>query len=294
MQLGFVGTGTMGGPMVRCLLEAGHQVTVYDRRREAAEALCTLGARWADSPRAVAQSSEVVFTSLPGPPEVEHVLLDPVYGILGALHAGGAYIDTTTNAPTMVRQLAAACQERGVAMLDAPVSSRPPRMTMMVGGAAATFATYRHLLDCMGRDVFYVGDIGSGCTAKLVTQYLGYANFIAAAEGLVIAAKAGLDLRVLAQIIPVSAGASRAFDTFHQAVFDGTFTSGGTLDIVAKDLSLACELARDVQAPSRIGSIVEEVLKRGQAQGWGQEGYAIAVRVLEQMAGVELRPPSSP
>lgn len=289
MQVGFIGTGTMGQPMVRCLLAADHAVTVYDLRRTATDALCDLGARWAASPRAVAATSAVVFTSLPGPPEVEQAVLDPAQGLLAGLQPGSAYIDTTTNAPAMARRLAEACRAQGVAVLDAPVSGRPPEMTMMVGGDAATFATYQPLLACMARHLFHVGPTGTGCIAKLVSQYLGYTNFIAAAEGLLIAAKAGVDLETLAHIIPVSAGASRVFDNFPRTVFRGSFASSGSLDIVAKDLTLACELAREVQAPSRLGAIVEEVLKRAQAQGWGAEGFPIAVRVLEQMAGAELR-----
>jgi 3-hydroxyisobutyrate dehydrogenase-like beta-hydroxyacid dehydrogenase len=289
MQLGFIGTGTMGNPMARCLLEAGHALTVYDVRREATANLSASGARWADHPRAVAERSDVVFTSLPGPTEVEQVARDPTTGILAGLRSGGACIDLTTNAPRVVRRLAEACRARGVAVLDAPVSGRPPGMTIMVGGDAATFATYRPLLACMGRNIFYVGETGSGCVAKLVTQYLGYTNFIAALEGLLIGARAGIDLGILAQIVPVSAGASRTFDNIPRAVLSGEFTSGGTLDIVAKDVHLACELAREVGAPASMGLLADDVYARAQAQGWGQRGFPIAARVLEAMAGVELR-----
>ena len=122
MRLGFVGTGTMGAPMAACLIEAGHELAVYDVRPAATAALATRGARVAQSPAAVARNSEAVFTSLPGPREVESTVLDPATGILAGLSAGGAFIDMTTNAPSVARRIAEACHAGGVEMLDAPVS----------------------------------------------------------------------------------------------------------------------------------------------------------------------------
>src|SRR5215472_17092241 len=289
MRLGFVGTGTMGSPMAGCLIDAGHELTVYDIRPAATAPLAARRARTAGSPAEVARQSEVVFTSLPGPSEVEHAVLDSSTGILAGLAAGGGYIDMTTNAPAVVRRIAEACDGRGIAMLDAPVSGRPPTMTVMAGGPAPVFAKYRPLLAAMAGNIFHVGEAGSGCVAKLVTQYLGYTNFVAAVEGLLIGAKAGIDLAQLARIVPLSAGASRTFDNIPRSVLTGTFTAGGTLDIVAKDLALACDLAREVAAPAQLGILAHDVLHRGQAQGWGQEGFPVAAKILEAMAGCELR-----
>jgi len=291
MRLGFVGTGTMGAPMAGCLLDAGHQLAVYDIRSDATAALCARGARPAEGPAAVARASEVVFTSLPGPSEMEHAALDPQNGILAGLQRGGAYIDMTTNAPATAQRVAEVCRAGGIDMLDAPVSGRPPTMTVMVGGDAAVCARYRPLLAAMAGNIFHVGGAGAGCTAKLVTQYLGYTNFIAALEGMLIGAKAGIDLGVLAQIVPLSAGASRTFDNIPRSVLPGSFTAGGTLDIVAKDLYLACALAREIGAPAHLGLLAHDVMSRAQAQGWGQEGFPIAARILEAMAGAELRAP---
>ncbi|RUA21711.1 MAG: hypothetical protein DSY79_04870 [Chloroflexi bacterium] len=289
MKLGYIGTGTMGNPMAKALIDAGHAVTVFDVRRESAAGLCEMGADWADTPRELSEATEVVFTSLPGPVEAEQVLTDPDTGILAGLKTGGAWIDTTTNSPTTIHKLADICKQRGIEMLDSPVSGRIPNMTMMVGGDPAVFERYRAVLETMGKDVIYVGGTASGCTAKLVTQYLGYSNFIAGIEGMLIGAKAGLDMDILAKLIPISASASGVMARSMDVVLDGTFASNGTLDIVAKDLHLACQLARDVAAPSRIGDIVDDVLQRAQAQGWGKDGYPSVAKVLEQMAGAEVR-----
>ena len=289
MRIGFVGTGTMGTPIAGCLIAAGHQLTICDRRREATRTLEQQGAAVAETPRAAAEASEVVFTSLPGPSEVETAALDAETGILAGLSSSGTYIDLTTNAPATIRHLAQASREHGLAFLDAPVSGRPPEMTVMVGGEAGDFARCRPLFEAIARNVFHVGPSGAGCAAKLVTQYLGYTNFIAAIEGMLIAAKAGIDLEVLAQIVPASAGQSRTFANIPRGVFNRSFTAGGTLDIVAKDMDLACALARDVAAPASLGALASDMFKRAQAQGWGQEGFPVVARILEAMAGAELR-----
>ena len=290
MRIGFIGTGTMGRPIAECLIAAGHRLTVYDRNPQAMSALLGHGATAAaDNPAEAAYAAEVVFTSLPGPAQVEAAALDPNTGILAGLRKGGAYIDLTTNAPATVRRVAEAAKKCDVAFLDAPVSGRPPNMTVMVGGREADFGHCKKLFEAIAANVFHVGPSGAGATAKLVTQYLGYTGFIAAIEGMLVAAKAGIDLATLARIVPVSAGQMRTFDNIPRGVFSGTFAAGGTLDIVAKDVELAVQLARDVGAPAALGALASDFYKRAQAQGWGQEGFPSVAKVLEAMAGVELR-----
>ena len=290
MRIGFVGTGTMGTPIAACLLRVGHTLSVHDRRAEATAELCAQGAVRADSAFATARDSEVVFTSLPGPSEFEAAMLEPQVGILAGLQPDSAHIDLTTNAPKTIARVAEACRSRGVELIDAPVSGRPPNMTVMVGAGDTAFARYRALFDAIAANVFHVGPSTAGATAKLVTQYLGYTNFIASIEGMLIAAKAGIDPETLARIVPVSAGQSRTFDNILRGVFPGTYAAGGTLDIVAKDVELACQLARDVGAPAVLGALASDCYKRAQAAGWGQEGFPVVARVLEAMAGIELRP----
>jgi 3-hydroxyisobutyrate dehydrogenase-like beta-hydroxyacid dehydrogenase len=289
MRIGFVGTGTMGTPIAGCLLSAGHELIVYDVSPKAMESLAAQGAVIADSAAAAARESEVVFSSLPGPHQVEETVFAPRTGLLAGLGKDCAYIDTTTNSRAMVQQVADACRRRGIHFLDAPVSGRPPGMTVMVGGELNDFTRYRPLFEAIASNVFHVGESGAGCVAKLATQYMGYANFIAALEGMLIAAKAGIDLDVLARIVPLSAGQSRTFDNVPRGVLSRSFVAGGTLDIIAKDLGLACGLALDVGAPATLGNVAWCLYTQAQAQGWGGEGFPVVVRVLERMAGVELR-----
>jgi 3-hydroxyisobutyrate dehydrogenase-like beta-hydroxyacid dehydrogenase len=201
---------------------------------------------------------------------------------------GATLVDTTTNDPDVARRVSNACTERGLAMLDTPVSGRPPTMTMMVGGDREVFERIRNTLGAVAAQVFYVGPAGAGCVAKLATQYMGYTNLIAAIEGMLIARMGGVDPAVLAEIVPVSAGASRAFNAIPNSILNRSFQAGGTLDIVAKDVALACELAERLNAPAGTGSVADALYKRAQAEGWGDEGYPIVARILEALAGAEL------
>ena len=285
----FIGVGTMGSLMAHCLLDAGVNLTVHDLRYEAAEPLIRQGAKWADSAESAASGCGVVWTSLPGPAQVESVLLGNEAAVLAAMPAGAVLVDTTTNDPDVARSVAAACTARGIVMLDAPVSGRPPTMTMMVGSDRTMFEDMLPTLETVAANVFYVGESGAGCVAKLATQYMGYTNLIAAIEGMLIARLGGVDPAILADIVPVSAGASRAFNAIPNAILDGSYQAGGTLDIVAKDVALACALAERVNAPASTGQAANALYRQAQEAGWGNEGYPVVARILEAMAQAELR-----
>ena len=286
----FIGVGTMGSLMAGRLLDAGVDLTVFDIRREAADPLIERGARWATSVEEAASGCEMLWTSLPGPAQVESVLLGNEAAVLSAMPDGAVLVDTTTNDPDVARRVADACAGRGITMLDAPVSGRPPTMTMMVGGDPTVYEKALPSLEAVAAQIFYVGLAGAGCVAKLATQYMGYTNLIAAIEGMLIAKLGGVDPALLADIVPVSAGASRAFNAIPNSVLNGSYQAGGTLDIVAKDVALACALAERLSAPHATGAEADALYHQAQEAGWGNEGYPVVAKLLEEVAGAKLRP----
>ena len=293
MRVGLIGTGNMGNRIGPKILRARHSLAVFDVRREAATALCEAGAEWLSSPAELAGSVEAVLTSLPSPDIVRKVVMDPEQGLLAAMSRGSAYIDISTSTPWLAQDIANAARARGIDALDAPLSSGG--VYLGVGGERAAYDRLLPVLEAIGDHVFYVGGPGLGQTAKLVRQYASFCGFMAEAEALVLAAKAGLDAPAIADFLGASVGRSDFRDRVLGGLFARDFGEPGqassTLDIVAKDVSLAVELARRVHSPAAIGLTVSDTLQRGQAQGWGRHNFWSAVKVLEQFAGVELRRP---
>jgi len=195
-DVGFIGTGNIGNPMARNLVRAGHQLVVHDRRVSASANLVELGARWADTPKAVAEQCRVLFMSLPGPPEVESVMTGPD-GVLEGAGPGTVVFDLSSNSPTGIRALAARARERGVTLLDSPVSggvggAEKATLAVMVGGHKPAFDAHRNLLEAIGTNVFYLGDVGAGCTVKLMNNLLALSIGTLLDEALVVGTKAGI------------------------------------------------------------------------------------------------------
>src|ERR1700683_762652 len=208
--VGFVGLGTMGGRMATNLRKAGFKLIVHDLHRQAASHHLNAGAVWADSPRALASQSDVIFTSLPEPADVEAVVLGPD-GLLAGIKPGAAYFALYTNAPAVVKKLNAAFAEKGAHMLDAPVSGGPAgaasgKLAIWVGGEESVFKAHKAVLDAMGDKAAYIGPIGSATVAKLVHNMSGYAIVCALAETFAMGVKAGVEPLALWQAVRQGAG----------------------------------------------------------------------------------------
>jgi 3-hydroxyisobutyrate dehydrogenase-like beta-hydroxyacid dehydrogenase len=294
VQVGFIGLGNMGNRLAPRLLQAGHDLVVTDLVPEAGRALRDQGAAWADSACDVAAASEVTFASVSGPVEVDRLVLDPDRGIIEALRPGSVFVDLTTSAPETSRKLASAIAERGAAMLDSPVSSGGGT-TLVVGGERDVFERVLPLLNALASHVYYMGPTGSGNYAKLARQYAGFTAFWAEVEALLMAKKAGLDARAVAEFLEIT-GAGRGLPGWLNRLFEGDFgtpeTAGARLDIVAKDVGLAMDAARRLGTSARTGLGADDIMRRAQAQGWGRHDFFVAVQVIEALAGARLDEPA--
>lgn len=298
MKLGFIGLGTMGAPMARHLQEAGHDVTVHDVRAAAAEPHLAAGASWAASPAEVLAASEVVFTSLPMPADVEAVALGPE-GLLEAAQPGKAYFDVSTNAPSVIRKLHASFAERGVAFLDAPISggaagAQSGRLAFFVGGDRATFDAYRDVLGAMGDQQVYVGEIGQGTVAKLVHNLAGQSMALAFAEAFTIGVRAGVDPLDLWRAIRQGAGgrARRPYDSLR--FFAGSFDDAGfRLGLALKDVTLATQLARELNVPAHLSQLTNDSLAEAFERGWGDRDMSALLLLQEERAHVTIAIPQA-
>jgi 3-hydroxyisobutyrate dehydrogenase-like beta-hydroxyacid dehydrogenase len=299
MEIGFIGLGTMGRPMALNLIKAGHELVVHDVRRAAAAPHLDAGARWAGTPQAVAGATDVVFTSLPGPSEVEAVALGDG-GLLAGLVAGKVYFDLTTNAPSLVRRLHGVFQARGIHMLDAPVSGGPRgaerrRLALWVGGDETVFERYRPVLDAIGDQPYYVGPIGAGSIAKLVHNCAGYVIQTALAEVFTLGVKAGLDPLALWKAVRQGAvGRRRTFDGLADHFLPGRFEPASfALRLAHKDVSLATLLGREHKVPMRLANLALEELTEALNRGWDERDSRVAMLLQEERAGVEIHVPEA-
>lgn len=302
MQLGFIGIGVMGRPMTLNLLKAGHDVTIFARHPEKAEVkeVLAAGAKLVPSARAVAMASEIVITMVPNSPQVVEVVTGE-HGVLEGARKGLIVIDMSTIAPTVSRQVAQTANERGVHFLDAPVSGGSQgavngMLTIMVGGERSIFEQVRPVLEAMGKqeNIFYVGPSGAGEIVKIVNNMLVGAISASIVEAMVLGVKAGADVDTMTKIVNVSAGASWQHSVqFPLRAFNGSFKPGFMTDLLHKDLGLALDLAAELQTPVAMTALARQLFEMARAAGYGSDDYTALLKVIERIAGVEVRSTSS-
>ncbi|MBM4256949.1 MAG: NAD(P)-dependent oxidoreductase [Deltaproteobacteria bacterium] len=294
MKVGFIRLGTMGAKMAANVLKAGHQLIVHDLRREAANDLLTSGASWAESPYHVAAMSDVVFTSLPGPVEVEQIALGEG-GLLSGMRAGSAYFDLSTNSPDVVRRVHEAFAARGLPMLDAPVSGGPRgaasgKLAIWVGGDRATFDRYKPVLDAIGDQARYVGPIGSATVAKLVHNCAGYAINRVLSEVSTMGVKAGVDPLTLWEAVRQGAlGRMRTFDALANHFLPNTYDPPAfALRLAHKDVTLATALGRELHVPMPMANLALDELTAALNRGWGDRDSRSAMLLQQERAAVQV------
>jgi 3-hydroxyisobutyrate dehydrogenase len=297
MRIGFIGLGNMGGPMALNLIKAGHSLTVHDIRRQMADPHLSGGAKWADTPADVARDSELILTSLPGPKEVEAVALGGENGIIHGIQKGTVYADLSTNSPTVIRRLHGTFAERGIVMLDAPVSGGVPgarnaTLSVMVGGDQAVYERIKPALDAIGDKVAYIGDIGAGAVAKLVHNMIAICTTQVLAEAFTMGVKAGVPPQALLTAVQNGAYGQGMMlkGLMPKMVFTGNFDRVTfALKLARKDLGLATELAREHNVPMPVANIVEQDMLEALVHGLGEKDSSAAFTVQEDRAGVKVR-----
>ncbi|HEX5369985.1 MAG TPA: NAD(P)-dependent oxidoreductase [Dehalococcoidia bacterium] len=293
MRVGFIGLGTMGGGMALNLRKAGHDVVVHDVNHAASARHIEAGCTWADSPKEVGAASEVVFTSLPGPVEVEQVGLGPD-GLIEGMAPGTVWFDLSTNSPAVVRRIHAAFAEKGVSMLDSPVSGGPAganngTLALWVGGNKDDYERMRPVIEAIGDKPNFIGEIGSGSIAKLVHNTAGYALNTALAEVFTTGVKAGVPpLALWAAIRQGANGRMRVFDSlgghFLQQHFD---PPAFALKLAHKDVRLMTELAKEVSVPMRLANITLEEMTEALNRGWEGRDSRVAMMLQVERAGLD-------
>lgn len=295
MKVGFIGLGTMGGHMAyNCRTKGKFDMVVHDLRREASLRHVEAGAVWADDVATLARECDIVLTSLPGPKEARVVGA----ALMQHMRPGCPWFDLSTNSPTVVRELYAEFKQKGIPMLDAPVSGGPAgaksgKLALIVGGDRVVFDQHKHVLDAIGDQVFYVGEIGAGSVAKLVHNMAGYAMQAAIAEVFTMGVKGGVDPLALFKIIrQCSLGRQRTFDRLSKQFLPNKYDPPDfALKLAHKDCMLATELAREIGVPMRIANLALAEMTEALNRGWGDLDSRVPMRLQEERAGVKIEVP---
>ena len=292
-KIGFIGLGIMGKPMAKNLLKAGYSLTVYDIRLEPVKEVVAAGAQEGKSSKDVAEKSEVLITMLPNSPEVKEAVLGKE-GVLDGAKAGTILVDMSSIAPLVSKEVGAKLAEKGVEMLDAPVSGGEPKaidgtISIMVGGKKEVFEQVEDILKVMGASVVLVGDIGSGNTTKLANQIIVALNIAAMSEAMVLATKAGVDPEKVYNAIRGGLAGSTVLDAKVPLALEGNFKPGFRIELHIKDLQNALDTAHEIGVPVPLASGVMEVMQALKVDGKAGDDHGGIIQFYEKLAKVKVR-----
>lgn len=304
-RIGWIGTGVMGASMCGHLLEAGFSATVYNRSREKADGLIKRGAAWADSPRAVAEASDVVFTIVGYPRDVRAVILgedgvldDGVIlgdgGVLAGIRRGGIVVDMTTSRPALAVEIAEAASKQGVYSIDAPVSggdvgAREARLSIMIGGDQEAVDALAPCWRAMGKTIVRQGGPGAGQHTKMVNQILIATNMVGVCEALLYAHKAGLDLGAVLSSVSSGAAGSWSLSNLGPRIIAGNFDPGFFVEHFIKDMGIALEEARRMEISVPGLALAHQLYVSLLAQGHGRDGTHALQLAVARMSGIDWR-----
>jgi 2-hydroxy-3-oxopropionate reductase len=297
-RVGFVGLGIMGFPMAANLAAADYEVTAYTRRREGAERLAAeAGATVADSPAAVADACEVVITMLPDSPQVTEVVAGDD-GLLSTMRSGGLIVDMSTISPITARELEAAAGERGIGMLDAPVSggdvgAREGTLSIMVGGAAAGLERARPLLEVLGGSIVHVGGPGAGQIVKACNQLVVAQSIQAVSEALVLASKAGVSPAAMLDVLSAGLAGNKVMEVRRRNFLEHDFTPGFKVDLHVKDLGIVRDTAHEYGASLPGTALATQLMESLRANGRGAEDHSSLLSAIEALSNHRVAEPGT-
>jgi len=298
MKIGFIGLGNLGHPLAMSLVKAGHDVTVSDLRPECGAAFAEAGANCSDDIAGVCRGAEVVITALPSP-EASWAVVEKKGGVFDHLPKGSCWIEMSTTDFEDIQRLARVANEKGFNVLECPVTggvhlAHTGEITVLAGGDEEVFERYRPLLEIMGKEVIHLGVIGNASVVKVVTNMLAFIHLAAAGEGMMLAAKQGVDLGAAYRAIRASSGNSFVHETECQLILNGSYNINFTMDLACKDLGFADQIADKLGIPLELGSVTRQIFKRARALYGGDAWSPQVVKMLEDACGHPLRAPGFP
>jgi 3-hydroxyisobutyrate dehydrogenase len=291
VRIGWIGSGVMGRWMCHHVMAKGYKATVYNRTRDKAKPLLDEGAAWADSPKAVAERSDVVFAIVGFPKDVREVFLGS-QGALAGSKAGNVLVDMTTSEPSLAREIHEAAKAKGVGSVDAPVSggdvgAKNATLSIMVGGDAKDVEFVKPMLECMGKTIVHQGPAGAGQHTKMVNQVLIASNMIGVCEALLYGYKAGLDLKTVLQSVGGGAAASWSLNNLGPRIIDRNFEPGFFVEHFIKDMKIALDEAERMNLALPGLALAKQLYEAVRAEGYGRKGTHALMLALEHLSNVK-------